>query len=191
MTELSGLTVAEPVGVESDSVPSSGTVIKSRPKCSHTSFRTRHTRGRNANTICRNANALYLVCDPYCIYYMYYYHTYILLTLSTFNFLSLSFLSQHWTGPELPQSPQQLWPQRRQAHTSFSLCDPDTDPADPCQVVIGGLDIRSDPLADVWVLHINTMQWEEVSCGGLWSLSIMSILSLTHALHATLVFTIL
>ena len=127
----------------------------------------------------------HLVSDPYCIY-MYYYHSYmyILLTLSTFNFLSLSFLPQHWTGPELPQSPQQLWPQRRQGHTSFSLCDPDTDPADPCQVVIGGEDSRADPLADVWVLHINTMQWEEVSCGGLCSLSIMSILSLTHALHA-------
>ena len=122
--------------------------------------------------------------------YMYYCHSYILLTLSTFNFLSLSFLSQHWTGPELPQSPQQLWPQRREFHTSFSLCDPDTDPADPCQVVIGGEDDRGDPLADVWVLHINTMQWQEVSCGGLCSLSIMSILSLTHALHATLVFTL-
>ena len=155
--------------------------VKSRPQCSHTSFRTRHTCGRNA---------LYLVSDPYCIY-MYYYHSSILLTLSTFKFLSLSFLPQHWTGPELPQSPQQLWPQRRSRHTSFSLCDPDTDPADPCQVVIGGADIRNDPLADVWVLHINTMQWEEVSCGGLCSLSIRNILSLTHALHATLVFTIL
>lgn len=62
----------------------------------------------------------------------------------------------------LPQKDQQ-WPQERQAHTAYTLLDPDLDPPHPCIVMIGGANNAGEHLGDMWLFHINTIQWEEVS----------------------------
>lgn len=77
------------------------------------------------------------------------------------------FHSQHWTGPILPHN-QQPWPEERGAHTAYSMWDPDSKPANPCMVMVGGENRQNEPLGDVWLFYINTIQWEEVSeCAGI------------------------
>ena len=76
--------------------------------------------------------------------------------------VQIVFPLQHWTGPVLPQTGQP-WPEERQAHTAYSLWDPDRDPQHPCMVMVGGLSRRNEPLGDVWLFNINAIQWEEVS----------------------------
>jgi len=71
---------------------------------------------------------------------------------------------QHWTGPVLPQTGQP-WPGERARHTAYSMwnLEVDTDPLNPCMVMVGGLSRRNEPLGDVWLFNINAIQWEEVS----------------------------
>ena len=63
----------------------------------------------------------------------------------------------------LPQSAEQPWPEERQLHTAYSMWDPDSDPVDPCLVMAGGMRRGGDPLGDVWILHINSIHWDQVS----------------------------
>ena len=75
----------------------------------------------------------------------------------------IAFPLQHWTGPILPQSQEQPWPEERDDHKAYSMWDPDSDPQHPCIVMVGGRSRQDEPLGDVWLFHVNNIQWEEVS----------------------------
>ena len=61
----------------------------------------------------------------------------------------------HLNGPYQPVA--------RQAHTSFSLQDPDSNPAHPRLVISCGCDNSLNPLRDMCILSVNDGSCEEVS----------------------------
>ena len=63
----------------------------------------------------------------------------------------------------LPHSPVQPWPEERDFHTAYSMYDPDSNPADPCLLIVAGSNKYDEPLGDVWLFRVNDIQWEEVS----------------------------
>lgn len=71
---------------------------------------------------------------------------------------------QHWEGPHSPQ-PEQKWPSARAVHSAACLVDPLCDDAYTQQqlLVLWGEDSNAIHVKDIWILHIYTMTWKEVS----------------------------
>ena len=69
---------------------------------------------------------------------------------------------QVWSEMVSSGVPGQSWPVARTLHSAVSLCDPDSDPADPGMMVMYGADVNEEVLSDAWVLRVNTEQWRKV-----------------------------
>lgn len=72
--------------------------------------------------------------------------------------------TQKWEGPYLPQ-PGQKWPKARALHSAACLIDPNSEHAIKNQqlIVIWGQGPNARHVGDIWILHIDTMTWREVS----------------------------
>ena len=102
----------------------------------------------------------------------------------------VSISSQHWSGVNLPWTPNELWPIGRSFHVACSLLDPTvvTPPhtpsgnahawlpcptpdllpseptlnVDPKVLVLWGMDSDGIAVSDIWKLNVNSLTWNPV-----------------------------
>ena len=90
-----------------------------------------------------------------CVLLLSALHTIQLLILHLVALSQQNWAVLHLNGPHQPVT--------RDAHTAFSLQDPDSNPAHPRLVITCGSDGSLNPLRDMCILSVNDGSCEEVS----------------------------
>ena len=76
----------------------------------------------------------------------------------------ICFFLQEWSGPFKPVQDEK-WPCARGLHAAACLVDPESKIAEEEQyvIVVWGQGVDAKHVPDIWILHVQSMKWKEVS----------------------------